>query len=116
MSSYDAPRSVNLCKSLIRQKICNDHEVLMGRVAKNRGLASLVARYHEIGRQIEKEMMYKYSSEKTIVAMYAARTEIAGTLSRQGIKVADKINPEIVAKYAATCSDTMAQMLKSRQK
>lgn len=116
MSVYNEPQYVTACKRVSAHEISQDRELLRASVNKREGLEHLVARYHEIGRQIEKEITSKYPCDKTIAAKFVKREEVAGILSRQGIVVQDQMDAGIVKKYRAMHTEILSSIQPTKQK
>ena len=116
MSAYNEPQYVAVCKRVSAREMSQDREILKASANKREGLEHLVARYHEIGRQIEKEMTSKYPCDKTITAKFVKREEVAGILSRQGIVVQDQMDAGIVEKYRAMRTGILSSIQPTKQK
>lgn len=116
MSAYNEPQYVVVCKRVSAREMYQDREILKASVNKREGLEHLVSRYHEIGRQIEKEITSKYPCDKTIAAKFVKREEVAGILSRQGIIVQDQMDARIVEKYRAMRAGIQSSIQPTKQK
>ena len=116
MSAYNEPQYVTVCKRVSAREMSQDREILKASANRREGLEHLVARYHEIGRQIEKEITSKYPCHKTIAAKFIKREEVSGILSRQGIVVQDHMDAGIVEKYRAMRTGIQASIQPMKQK
>lgn len=116
MSAYNEPQYVRICKKVSAYERLQDREILIAHVNKREGLLHLVARYHEIGKQIEKEMSSKYPCAKTIAAKFTKRNEVAGILARQGIVVQDQMDKFIIARYQEKIAMAQSVLQPTKQK
>ncbi len=116
MSSYGEPRYIGICKRVSAREARQEREILSAHITKREGLEQLVSRYHEIGREIEKEAKSEYACIKTINAKFVKRAEVAEILARQGIVVKDEMDPKIVALCQANLAkiQSMAQPVKQK--
>lgn len=116
MSAHNEPQYVSVCKRVSAREMRQDREILKAHANKREGLEHLVERYHEIGREIEKEMRSKYPCSKTILMKFTKRDEVAGILARQGINVQDQMDKRIVAQYLATHANIQSALQPTKQK
>ena len=112
MSAYNKSqyKRVSACETY------QDREIFKAHVNKLEGLEHLVERYHEIGREIEKEMRSKYPCPKTISMKFTKRDELVGILARQGINVQDQMDKRIIAQYMATQASIQSTVQPTKQK
>ncbi|MBO5947168.1 MAG: hypothetical protein J6Q44_03435 [Alphaproteobacteria bacterium] len=110
------PQYVRIRKKVYAHERFQDHEIFRAHVNKREGLLHLVARYHEIGKQVEKEMSSIYPCAKTIAAKFTKRNEVAGILARQGIVVQDQMDKFIIARYQEKIAMAQSVLQPTKQK